>query len=96
MKKQRTEYKWWSQCGSYSYFKVGVIYNKKDGVLEDIIRIEFINSKDSNHCWITQMRVDEAMHLVAGLSKTLALLVWGNKRQAKMFVKSAKMNVKLK
>jgi len=96
MKKQRTEYVWLSKVGSVSYFRVGIVYNKRGGVTEDIIRIQFVNLKDKSHCWETNMRVDEAMHLIAGLSKTLARLMWGGKRQATMFVRSAKMNVKLK
>jgi len=85
-----------SRVGDSSYFRVGIVYNKKGGVPEDIIKVEFVNLKDGSHCWVTNMRVDEAMHLIAGLSKTLAWLMWGGKRQATMFVKSAKMNVKLK
>ncbi len=95
-KRQRTRYIWLSQAGNFAYFRVGIIYNKKGGIPEDIIRVEFINLKDKSHCWITDMRVDEAMHLIAGLSKTLATLMWGGKRQAEMFVRSAKMNVELK
>ena len=94
-KKQHTVWHWISMAGEKDIFRIGVIYNKKDGVREDIIRVEFLSSKPG-HGWTTNMRVDEAMHLIAGLSKTLARLMWGGKRQATMFVKSAKMNVDLK
>ena len=95
MKKQRTVWIWLSMMGKEDFLRVGVIYNKNKGVKEDIIRVEFASSKEG-HGISANMRVDEAMHLVAGLSKTLARLVWGDKKQAKMFIESAKMNVELK
>jgi len=92
-KKQYTVWVWQSMFCKGNYFRVGIIYNKQRGVKEDIIRLQFV-SPDPNHCWDVQMRVDEAMNVMTGLSKTLLYLIWGKKRQNELFVQSAKMNLR--
>lgn len=85
--KQRTVWHWESRMSKGNISQVGVIHNNKNTVKEDIIRIRCLSSKPG-FGWDVHMRVDEAMTLVAGLSKTLIRLMYIDE---KSFIKSAKL-----
>ncbi len=73
-----------------NYCQVGVIHNKSKGVKEDVIRMRMVSTK-SGHGMECNMRVDEAMTLVSGLSKTLTRMIYLDKKHIDLFVKSAKL-----
>lgn len=76
--------------GKGNFSRIGVIHNNKNKVKEDIIRVQCVSSKPG-FGWDVHMRVDEALTLVAGLSKTLVKMIYGNKRYNELFIKSAKL-----
>jgi len=88
--KQHTVWHWTSEMAKGNYSQIGVIHNSKHKVKEDIIRIRCVSSKPG-FGWDTHMRVDEALTLVAGISKTLVRMVYGDKKHNKQFISSAKM-----
>lgn len=66
--------------------KVGVIYNKKGGVKEDIIRLRVHSlSTDVD----VRMRLDEAAQIAGGLSKTAAYILSGITPGLKQFYRQA-------
>ena len=85
--KQRTVWHGESRMSKGNFTQVGVIHKNKQTVKEDIIRIRCLSSKPG-FGWDVHMRVDEAMTLVAGLSKTLIRLMYCDE---KSFIKSAKL-----
>ena len=54
--------------------RIGYIYNKHKGVLEDVIAVEIITSDDAIKI---NMRLDEAIGLCAGLSKVAVQMLIG-------------------
>lgn len=75
-KKQRTRWIWWSTGSPGNFLRVGIIYNKAKGNPYDIIRIQSYSSK-RDKAIEQNMRIDEAMEWVAGLSKVLVYILFG-------------------
>ena len=73
-----------------NFAQVGVIHNNKEQVKEDVIRIRCVSTRPG-FGWDVHMRADEALTLVAGISKTLLRMVYGNKKNNKLFLKSLKL-----
>ena len=88
MKKQHTIWHWTSYLSKGNYSRIGVIHNKSKGVKNDVIRVEMISSKPG-YGMIFDLRVDEAMTLIAGLSKTLVRMIYLGEKYEDMFIKSA-------
>ncbi len=88
-KKQHTIWHWQSVMSKGNYCQVGIIHNNKHRVKEDIIRVKFTSSKPG-FGWDVHMRVDEAMQLAAGITKTLTRMISLDQKHAEMFIKSAK------
>ena len=86
-KKQHTVWHWHSIFSKNDYFKVGVIHNCKHAQPKDIISIKCVSSKPG-FGWETHMRIDEAMTLVAGISKTLTRLMVTSPKSQNMFIKN--------
>lgn len=91
--KQHTIWHWTSIIGKGNFAQVGVIHNYKGSVKEDIIRARFISTKPG-YGWEVSMRVDEALTLVAGLSKTLVRMIYTGKNNQDLFIESAKLETK--
>lgn len=89
-KKQHTVWHWTSLMSKGNFAQVGIIHNYKGKVKEDIIRVRFISSKP-NFGWEVSMRVDEALTLIAGLSKTLTRMIYLDKKHTDLFKMSAKL-----
>ncbi len=89
-KKQHTVWHWTSLMSKGNYVQIGIIHNSKHKIKEDIIRIRCVSSKP-NFGWDVHMRTDEALTLVAGISKTLTRMIYGDKKHIKLFQKSAKL-----
>ena len=70
MKKQQTKWIWKMYDSMGGHLKVGWIYNKKNGVLDDKVTV-WMKSKTDNIRF--NMRVWEAAILIAGLGKVLAV-----------------------
>jgi len=70
MKRQRTNWIWLAQYNKSTYIRVGWIHNKSKGVKDDKIRVQIHGlhtDLDFN------MRIDEAMGMVAGIGKVMCL-----------------------
>lgn len=86
-KKQQTIWHWTSMLSKGNYFEMGVIHNKNNGVKEDIIALRATSTKGPG--WQVNMRVDEAITIVAGLSKTLTRMIYLGGKHKELFIKSA-------
>lgn len=65
------------------FCKIGIIYNKRKGIPLDMIAVNFSSSK-RGHGIVFNMRVDEALSLMAGLSKVLLYSAWGIGKSGKL------------
>lgn len=72
--KQQTIWGWHSEGKPGHSCKVGVVHNKSKGNPLDVIRIQF---KGTNGVFDWNMRLDEAIHLAAGIMKVVARVMWG-------------------
>lgn len=84
--KQHTVWHWHSETSPGNYIKIGVVHNNKSSCPEDVVRIKAVSSKPG-YGIDYQLRVDEAMTLVAGLSKTLSRMIYLGGKQ--LFIDSA-------
>jgi len=74
MKRQYTRWIFEAQYAQETGVKIGYIYNKNRGVLEDVIRIKI----DSLHTTVEfNCRLDEAVILAAGLNKLAGQILVG-------------------
>jgi len=72
--KQRTKWIYKALYNENNFIRVGYVYNKTKGNLKDVIRLQ-INGKNIKDDWF--MRPDEAIIIIAGLSKVLAQMFVG-------------------
>jgi hypothetical protein len=70
MKKQRTRWIFLYKAGRGTYIRIGWIYNKKTGCRRDRIRIQIHSIFNNANMYMT---VDEALVLISGLGKVLAV-----------------------
>jgi len=70
MAKQRTKWLWLMTGKSKTFIRVGWIYNKNSGVPEDKIRVQV---HGLNYNLDFNLRIDEALSLIAGLSKVMCI-----------------------
>lgn len=89
-KKQHTVWHWTSLMAKGNFAQVGIIHNYKGSVKEDVIRARFVSSKPG-YGWEVSMRVDEALTLCAGLTKTLVRMIYKDKKHRDLFKASAKL-----
>ena len=74
MAKQQTVWTWGSFGKPGNSCRVGIVHNKSWGNPFDVIRIQF---KGTNGEFDWYMRIDEAIHLAAGVMKVVAKVIWG-------------------
>jgi len=72
--KQQTIWSWHSEGKPGHSCKVGVVHNKSRGNPLDVVRIRFTGT---NGIFDWEMRLDESIHLAAGIMKVVAKVIWG-------------------
>lgn len=73
-KRQQTRWKFTARYANETYIKVGYVYNKSNGHIPDVVRLQI---RSVTNYYDMQMTLDEAALIVNGLTRVIAQMLAG-------------------